>query len=104
MNIPLVTVSFDSNNVRFSFGIPRGNDGLNGTNGTNGSDGINGSNGSDGAPGEVTSAQLSAAISGISANTNSVSTLGQAADGSYNPQQMQDMMNKVDELINALRR
>ena len=99
-----VQTSFDGSNVRFSFGIPRGNDGQNGTNGTNGSDGINGSNGSDGAPGEVTSAQLSAAISGTSANTNSVSTLGQAADGSYNPQQMQDLMNKVDELINALRR
>jgi hypothetical protein len=33
-----------------------------------------------------------------------VSTLGQFADGSYNPTQMQDLMNKIDELINALRR
>ncbi len=84
-----VQTSFDGSNVRFTFGIPRGNDG---------------SNGSDGAPGEVSNAQLNSAISGTSANTNSVSALGQAADGSYNPQQMQDLMNKVDELINALRR
>jgi len=33
-----------------------------------------------------------------------VSTLGQGADGSYNQSQMQDLINKVDELINALRR
>jgi hypothetical protein len=29
---------------------------------------------------------------------------GQTADGSYNQSQMQDLINKVDELINALRR
>ena len=30
--------------------------------------------------------------------------LGMGADGSYNQSQMQDLINKVDELINALRR
>jgi hypothetical protein len=74
---------FDGTNVRFSFGIPRGNDG---------------------APGEVSNAQLNSAISGTSNNTNGVSTLGQGADSSYNQSQMQDLINKVDELINALRR
>lgn len=29
---------------------------------------------------------------------------GQTADSSYNQTQMQDLINKVDELINALRR
>ena len=33
-----------------------------------------------------------------------LSTLGQSADFNYNQSQMQDLVNKVDELINALRR
>ena len=37
-------------------------------------------------------------------NSNGVGTLGQGADGGYNQSQMQDLINKVDELINALRR
>ena len=56
----------------------------------------------------VTFNDLSNAITGAlqqtSNNTNSVSTLGQSADGSYNPGQIQDLINKVDELILALRR
>ncbi len=87
-----VQTSFDGSNVRFTFGIPRGNDGS------------NGSDGSQGPPGDISQAQLDSAISGTSANTNGVSTLGQSADGSYNQTQMQDLLNKMDELINALRR
>ena len=37
-------------------------------------------------------------------SSNGVGTLGMGADGSYNQSQMQDLINKVDELINALRR
>ncbi len=44
------------------------------------------------------------ALQQTSNNSNGVSTLGQGADGSYNQSQMQDLINKVDELINALRR
>ncbi|MBE7493828.1 MAG: hypothetical protein HS117_02675 [Verrucomicrobiaceae bacterium] len=44
------------------------------------------------------------ALAQTSANSNGVSTLGQGADGSYNQTQMQDVLNKLDELINALRR
>ena len=44
------------------------------------------------------------ALAQTSNNTNGVGTLGQGADGSYNQSQMQDLINKVDELINALRR
>jgi hypothetical protein len=54
--------------------------------------------------GEVSSADLRNAISGTSNNSNGVSTLGQGADGSYNQSQMQDVLNKLDELINAPRR
>lgn len=47
---------------------------------------------------------LNNAIAGTSSNSNGVGTLGQGADGSYNQSQMQDVLNKLDELINALRR
>ena len=88
-----VGVSFDGSNVRFTFGIPQGNDGPAGATGQ---------------PGEVSLTDLNNGLlnnlSQCSNNTNNVSTLGQGADGSYNQSQMQDLINKVDELINALRR
>ena len=82
-------VNFDGANVRFLLGIPQGQPG---------------NDGAPGPPGEITAAQLKNAILGTSAPTNAVSTLGQAADNSYNQPQMQDILNKMDELINALRR
>ena len=49
--------------------------------------------------------ELNNAIAGArNNNSNCVRTLGQGADGSYNQSQMQDVINKLDELINALRR
>lgn len=83
-----VDASFDGTNVHFIFGIPRG------YNGTDGADG------GDGAPGEVSQVQLDDAIVG----TSSVDTLGIGADADYNPIQIQELINKGDELINALRR
>ena len=57
---------------------------------------------------KATQADLSNAIASVlqqtSNNSNGVGTLGMGADGNYNQQQMQDLINKVDELINALRR
>ena len=44
------------------------------------------------------------ALQQTSNNSNGVGTLGIGADGGYNQQQIQDLINKVDELINALRR
>ena len=44
------------------------------------------------------------ALAQTSNNSNGVGTLGMSADGSYNQTQMQDLINKLDELINALRR
>ena len=84
-----VDVSFDGSNVRFHFGIPRGNDG-----GT----------GSDGQPGEVTNADLSSAIDGTSTNSNGVSTLGLVASDPPTQSEVQQIADKLDELINALRR
>ena len=77
-----VTASFDGTNVQFFFGIPRGIDGFGG----------------------ITPQQLDTAISGTSRNSNNVPTLNQGADSNYNPSQMQSVMNKLDDLINALRR
>lgn len=58
--------------------------------------------------GEVTTADMniaiSNAISGTSKNTNTVGTLGQTADSNYNQSQMQDVLNKLDEFLNAARR
>jgi hypothetical protein len=64
-----VSVSFDGSNVRFTFGIPRGNDG------SNGNDGGQGPAGPQGPPGEVTAADLANAISSTSANSNGVPTM-----------------------------
>ena len=47
---------------------------------------------------------LRAAIQTTSANSNSISQLNASADLSYQSSQMQEVMNKLDELIWALRR
>ena len=52
----------------------------------------------------ATVVDLAAGIAGTSSNSNSVSTLVESADSSYNQSQMQRVMDKLDELINALRR
>ncbi len=52
----------------------------------------------------TTAAAVAASIAGTSNNSNGVGALGLIADVSYNPSQMQDVLNKLDELINALRR
>ncbi|MBE7498109.1 MAG: hypothetical protein HS117_24475 [Verrucomicrobiaceae bacterium] len=72
--------------LHFTFGIPEGQ------------------TGPQGIPGEVTQAALDAAISGTSSNSNGVTHLSQSADSGYNQWQMQQVMDKVDELISALRR
>ena len=83
-----VGVSFDGSWVRFTFGLPRGNDGTAGINGT------------DGAPGEVTNAQLSSAVSGTSNNSNAVSTL----DVPFSDPDAESMRLRFNELLLALRR
>jgi len=82
-NPATVGVSFDGSNVRFTFGIPRGNDGS------------NGSDGSQGPPGEISQVQLDNAISGTSANTNGVSTL----DTGFADPDMEAMRQKLNEMI-----
>ena len=88
-----VGVSFDGASVHFTFSIPQGGDGA---------------TGAQGPPGEVSQTDLNNGLLNnlgqCSNNSNGVSTLNQGADSNYNPGQMQEVLNKLDELINALRR
>ncbi len=81
-----VSVNFDGSNVRFTFGIPRGNDGSAGT------------------PGEVSLNDLNNAISGTSNNTNNLSTLDIFPSDPPSLADYQALQAKVNELILALRR
>lgn len=47
---------------------------------------------------------IATAIAGTSSNSNSVENLSQSASPDYSQNQMQDVLNKLDELISALRR
>jgi hypothetical protein len=57
-----------------------------------------------GAPGEVSFQQLADAIATTSANSNGVDTLGLAVSDPPTQSEMQQIADKLDELINALRR
>lgn len=81
-----VSVSFDGTNVHFTFGIPRGAEGVQGP------------------PGEVTNAQLTSAIATTAQNPSGVAPLSQSADSNYNQGQMQQVMDKLDEVLNAIKR
>lgn len=69
-----------------------------------GPEGAQGPPGPAGPPGEVTTVALEAAIATTSSNSNAVATLGEIADSSYNQPQLQNLINKMDELITILRR
>jgi hypothetical protein len=87
-----VQTSFDGSNVRFQFGIPKGqigNDGMQGP---------------QGAPGEVTTMQLNSAINTTSANSNGVNLLGMTVSDPPTQGEVQAIADKLDELILALRR
>ena len=88
-----VGVMFDGTYVHFSFGIPMG---------------YPGQEGPTGPPGEVTTAELNAAITdvvaGSSANSNAVDPIPFSASPEYDQAQFQAMIDKVNELIAALRR
>lgn len=85
-----VSANFDGTDVRFTFGIPRGVDGTQGL------------------PGEVTTTDLNnaiqTAVAGTSSNSNAVGSIAMNVDPDYNPTQFQMVVNKLEELIQALRR
>jgi hypothetical protein len=84
-----VHVSFDGTNVHFNFDIPQGNDGPTGATGQ---------------PGEVTQTDLNngllSNLTQCSNNSNGVSTL----DSAFGDPEAEELRNKLNELINALRR
>jgi hypothetical protein len=88
-----VNVSFDGTNVRFTFSIPQGADGATGPQGL---------------PGEVTQTDLNNAVTQMtndsSASSNTVATLGLSVSDPPTQAQVQQIADKLDELINALRR
>ena len=107
-NAAQVSVSLAGGTLRFTFDIPSGADGAPGQPGSNGADGGPGPGGPQGLPGEVSQTDLNNAVLtllGQSSNiSNGVNTLSQTAESTYNPTQMQEVLNKLDQLINALRR
>ena len=76
---------------------PQGPSGAPGPQGNTGEKGDPGDVGPQGPPGEVTAQQLSSAIAGTSANSNTVQPLNEGAEPSL-------VIAKVNELIQALRR
>jgi hypothetical protein len=63
-----------------------------------------GSGSPQGPPGEVTNAALSVAIAGTSSNSNGVALLGLVVSDPPTQAEVQQIVGKLDELINALRR
>lgn len=81
-----VTVSITGTTLHLTFGIPQGDEGLVGP------------------PGEVTLTDLTNAINGTSSNSNTISMLGMTVSDPPTQAEMQTIANKLDELINTLRR
>lgn len=88
-----VAVSVNGGTLHFTFGIPQG---------------FAGPQGPQGVPGEVTQTDLNNAVQGMlsqcSANSNGVNTLNLFVSDPPTQGEVQDLANKLDELINALRR
>jgi hypothetical protein len=96
-----VTVSVTGSTLHFSFDIPQGQVGADGS---EGQQGIQGEEGAQGMPGEVSLQQLTDAIATTSSNSNGVSTLQMTVNDPPTQGEVQLIANKLDELINALRR
>ena len=88
-----VSVSVTGSTLHFTFSIPQG---------------YSGAEGPQGVPGEVTLADLNNAVLNVlnqsSANSNGVGTLAMGVSDPPTQSEVQQIANKVDELIQALRR
>jgi hypothetical protein len=81
-----VNVSFDGTNVRFTFSIPRGNDGATGL------------------PGEVSLTDLNNSLTNTLAQTSNNANAVAKLDTPMADPESEVLRQKVDELIHALRR
>ena len=104
----MVSVSLVGGELHFSFGIPEGSQGSQGSQGSNGNDGAPGQQGPQGIPGEVSQTDLNNAtlnvLSQSSNITNNVNTLTTVAPMDYEPPVLQEVIDKLNELVLALRR
>ncbi|MDZ4405023.1 hypothetical protein [Prosthecobacter sp.] len=102
-----VTLEVADGTLHFIFGIPtgpQGETGSSGSDGGQGQQGIQGEQGLPGAPGEVSLQQLTDAIATTSSNSNNVATLGMTVSDPPTQSEVQQIANKIDELIVMLRR
>ena len=105
-----VSVSVIGSTLHFTFDVPAGQPGADGAEGPAGSAGGDGMpcepgpEGPQGQAGEVTLQQLSDAIATTSANSDGVSTLDLFPSDPPTQAEMQDVVTKINELIEALRR
>ncbi len=90
-----VDVTFDGTNVHFTFNIPQGQ---------TGAEGPTGPEGPQGPPGEVTLQQLTDAIATTAQNPTTVSPLILTPSATYNPNQLQETIDKLNELLTTLQR
>ena len=101
-NSATATVSLVGGELRFTFALPEG------ATGPTGQQGNDGQQGATGPPGEVTQTDLNNAVlntlSQSSNITNSVNTLAAVAPMDYDPLVLQQTIDKLNELILALRR
>ncbi len=92
----VVNASVIGTQLHFSFELPQGQEGA------------PGQEGPQGIPGEVSQTDLSNGLqntlSQTSANTNTVNIMPFGAPADYQPLVFQEVINKVNELINSLRR
>jgi hypothetical protein len=98
------SVSVTGDTLHFTFDIPRGNDGAQGIAGQTGADGAPGPQGPQGPTGEVSQTDLNNGLlntlNQTSNNTNALATL----DNPFADPDVEILRQKVNELINALRR
>jgi hypothetical protein len=93
------TVALDGNTLRFTFGIPRGNDGPAGQEGQTGQEG---QQGIPGPPGEVTTAQLDTAITTTAQNPASIQPLNISFSDPPSAAELGQVQDRLNELLTAL--
>lgn len=80
-----VAVSISGGVLHLTFGLPQGADG------------------GEGPPGEVTAQDLADGLETRSHAVHGVAPLALTAEGEYSPTQLQDVANKVDEMLNVMK-
>ncbi len=109
-----VTLTINGNTLHFTFDIPPGDQGPQGEQGPQGDTGPEGPQGPSGGPpgpegppgppGEVTLQQLTDEIATTALNPTTVAPLTFNPDPDYNPAQLQETIDKINELLTALQR